>query len=181
MKSDAARELVEAVQYLGWLPEELVPNDQHHNAKLESNIRRIKEGMRAVHLAAGFPHEFWPRSIEYFCVAKNFTTLAPIHPHETEEAKNLKQGWTCYEAANNGEPFEGLRVRLGAVVYYKPSQHVSKPPFEPRTVPGIFAGWRIDSGYKHRKIQLVLAHESLRTKERMLKTHTGAFLGNLCS
>ena len=97
MKSDAAKELVEAVQYLGWLPEEQVPNDQHRNAKLESNIRRIKEGTRAVHLAAGFPHEFWPRRIEYFCVAKNFTTLAPIHPHETEEAQNLKQGWTCYD------------------------------------------------------------------------------------
>ena len=67
---------------------------------------------------------------------------------------------------NNGEPFEGLRVPLGALVYYKPSQHVSKPPFEPRTVPGIFSGWRIDSGYKHRKIQLVLDYESLRANKK---------------
>ena len=175
-KADAAKEWVEAVQYLGWLPEEQVPNDQHH-------MRSWRQTLGAsVHLAAGFPHKSWPRSIEYFCVAKNFTTLAPIHQNETEEAKNLKQGWTCYETANNGEPSEGLRVPLGALVYYKPSQHVSKPPVEPRTVPQRFAGWRIDSGYKHRKIQLVLDYESLRTnQERMWKTHTGAFLGNLCS
>jgi len=78
----------------------------------------------------------------------------------------LKQGWTAYEAANNGEPFEGFRVPLGALVYYKPSQHTSKPAFEARTVPGIFAGWRLDSGYKHKKVHLVLDYENLRTKAK---------------
>ena len=64
VKSDCAQELTEAVKYLGWLPEPGIPNDPFHNAKLESNIRRIKEGVRAIHLAAGFPHELWPRSLE---------------------------------------------------------------------------------------------------------------------
>ena len=166
VKSDCAQELTEAVKYLGWLPEPGIPHDPFHNAKLESNIRRIKEGVRAIHLAAGFPHELWPRSIEYFCVAKSFTTLAAIHPNETDDAKRLKQGWTAYEAANNGEPFEGYRVPLGALVYYKPPSHTSKPAFEARTVPGIFAGWRLDSGYKHKKVHLILDYESLRTKSK---------------
>ena len=87
VKSDSALELTEAVKQLGWLPEPGLPNDPYHNAKLESNIRRIKEGTRAIHLAAGYPHELWPRSIEYFCVAKSFTTLAPIHPNESDEVK----------------------------------------------------------------------------------------------
>ena len=66
MKSDSAQELVEAVKQLDWLPEPGLRNDPYHNAKLESNIRRIKEGTRAIHLAAGFSHKMWPRSIEYF-------------------------------------------------------------------------------------------------------------------
>jgi hypothetical protein len=70
VKSDCAQELTEAVKYLGWLPEPGIPNDPFHNAKLESNIRRIKEGVRAIHLAAGFPHELWPRSVEYFALPK---------------------------------------------------------------------------------------------------------------
>jgi len=94
----------------------------------------------------------WPRSIEYFCIAKSFTTQAPIHLNDTDEVKNLKQGWNCYEAANNGEPFEGLRIPLGALVYYKPPGHANKLAFEPRTLPGIFVGWRLDAGFKHRKI-----------------------------
>ena len=166
VKSDSAQELTEAVKQLGWLPEPGLPNDPYHNAKLESNIRRIKEGTRAIHLAAGFPHELWPRSIEYFCVAKSFTTLAPIHPNEPDEVKRAKQGLTCYEVANGGEPFEGHRVPLGALVYYKPPQHLNRPAFEARTLPGIFVGWRIDAGFKHRKVHLVLDYESVRTNAK---------------
>ena len=157
MKSVAALELTEAVSYLGWLPGG-VPNDPFHNSKLESLIRRTKEGVRAIHLAAGFPHELWPRSVEYFCIAKSFTSLESIHQNETDESKRNKQGWNSHEAANNGEPFEGLRVPLGALIYYKPPKHVDKPAFEARTVPGLFVGWRLDSGYKHKKID----YESVR-------------------
>lgn len=131
--SDSAQELTEAVKQLGWLPELSLPNDPFRNSKLESNIRRVKEGTRAIHLAAGFPHELWPRSVEYFCVAKSFTTLTPIHPNDSDEVKRWKQGLTCYEVANGGEPFEGKRVSLGALVYYKPPHHTNKPAFEART------------------------------------------------
>jgi hypothetical protein len=108
----------------------------------------------------------WPRSIEYFCIAKSFTTQAPIHLNDTDEVKNLKQGWNCYEAANNGEPFEGLRIPLGALVYYTPPGHANKLAFEPRTLPGIVVGWRLDAGFKHRKIHLVLDYENVRCKSK---------------
>ena len=61
VKSDAAGELVEAVKYLGWLPEPGIPHDDFHNSKLERGIRSIKEGSRSILLKAGFPHELWPR------------------------------------------------------------------------------------------------------------------------
>ena len=44
VKTDCATELVEAVKYLGWLPDPGIPNDDYHNAKLERIIRSIKEG-----------------------------------------------------------------------------------------------------------------------------------------
>jgi hypothetical protein len=53
---------------------------------------------------------------------------------------------------------EGLWVPLGALIYYKPPKHVDKPAFEARTVPGLFVGWRLDSGYKHKKMD----YESVR-------------------
>ena len=128
VKSDCANELTDAVKELGWLPSPGVPNDPFHNAKLERAIRSIKEGTRSVHLRAGFPHALWPRSIEYYCTAKAFSTEAPVHPNETEESAAFKKGKTCYEAAHKGEPFEGLRIPLGALVYYKPARHKDLPP-----------------------------------------------------
>ena len=41
VKSDAAGKLVEAVKYLGWLPEPGIPHDDFHNSKLERGIRSI--------------------------------------------------------------------------------------------------------------------------------------------
>ena len=162
VKSDAASELVDAVKALNWLPDPGVPNDPYHNSQLERAVRTIKEGTRSIHLKAGFPHDLWPRSIEYFCTARSFTTAAPVHPNETDESKEWKANKTCYEVANKGEPFEGHRIPLGALVYYKPPQHRDLPAFDPRTYPGIFCGWRMDSGYKFRGVHLVLDYEALR-------------------
>ena len=117
------------LNYLGWLPDPGIPNDDYHNAKLERIIRSTKEGVRSIHLKAGFSHDLWPRSVEYFCVAHSFSTLAPIHPNERDEVKTEKSMLTCYEAANGGSPFTGLRIPLGAWVYYKPPKHRELPAF----------------------------------------------------
>ena len=90
VKTDCAQELTKAVEHLGWLSEPGIENDPYHNAKLESLIRRIKEGTRAIHLKSGLPHAFWPRSIEYFVVAHAITHPCPVHPNETPESKALK-------------------------------------------------------------------------------------------
>ena len=166
VKSDCASEVTEAVKQLGWLPEPGIPNDPFHNAQLERLIRTIKEGTRATHLKAGFPHSLWPHSIEYFCVAKSITTPVPVHPNDAPRVIAYKEGKTCFEAANGGQPFEGHHVPLGALVYYKPPNHKELPAFSARTFPGIFCGWRLDSGYKFRGVHLVLDYEALRTDQK---------------
>ena len=163
VKSDCAQELTEAVKFLGWLPEPGIPNDPFHNAQLERLIRSIKEGTRAAQLAAGFPHALWPRATEYFCVARSFTNPVPVHANDTPETVAFKEGKTCYEAANGGNAFDGHRIPLGALVYYKPPHHKELPAFQPRAIPGIFCGWRMDSGFKFRGVHLVLDYEALRT------------------
>ena len=164
-KSDSAPELVDAIKYLGWLPNPSVPNDEVHNAKLERGIRSIKEGVRAILLKSGLSHEFWPRAIEYFCVAHSFSTQAPTHPNDSDEIKNRKNTENCYEAAV-GETFTGMKLPFGCLVYYKPPKHRELPGFDPRTFPGIFVGWRMDAGFVHKGIHLVLDYESLRTNSK---------------
>ena len=154
-KSDTAAELVEAIKFLGWLPDPSVPNDEVHNAKLERGIRSIKEGVRAILLKSGLSHEFWPRAIEYFCTAHSFTNQAVIHPNDSDETMTIKSTQTCYEAAT-GEVFQGLKLPFGCLVYYKPPKHRELPAFDPRTLPGIFVGWRIDAGYAHKGIHMIL-------------------------
>ena len=165
VKSDTAVELTDAVKYLGWLPDPSVPNDEVNNAKLERGIRSIKEGVRAILLKSGLQHEFWPRAIEYFCTAHSFSNQAVIHPNDSEEVKTKKSTETCYEAAS-GEVFSGLKLPFGCLVYYKPPKHRELAAFEPRTLPGIFVGWRVDAGYLHKGIHLVLDYESLRTNAK---------------
>ena len=165
VKTDCAQELTNAVEHLGWLSDSGIENDPLHNAKLESLIRRIKEGTRAIHLKSGLPHSFWPRSIEYFCVAHAITTPCSVHPNETDEAKKLKEGKTAYEVAV-GEPFVGYRIPFGALVWYKPPKHRELPAFDPRTFPGIFCGWRLDNASKFRGVHLVLDYEAIRTNKK---------------
>ena len=149
VKTDCPLELTKAVEFLGWISESGIANDPLHNAKLESNIRR------SIHLNAGLPHELWPRSIEYFTTAFSFSHKPPVHPNDAEETK-VKGGKTCYEVAHKGEPFEGYRIPLGALVYYKPPRHRELPAFDPRTFPGIFCGWRLDPSFKFRGMHYVL-------------------------
>jgi len=55
-----------------------------------------------------------------------------VHPSDTEETKTFKEGKACYEVANKGDPFEGYRIPLGALVYYKPPKHRELPAFDPK-------------------------------------------------
>ena len=94
------------------------------------------------------------------------SNLAVLHPNESDEVKLEKSLLTCYAAANNGDPFAGWKIPFGALVYYKPPKHRELPSFSARTLPGIFVGWRVDSGFKHQNVHLVLDYDSIRTNAK---------------
>ena len=52
------------------------------------------------------------------------------------------------------------------MVYYKRPKHWELLSFSARTPPGIFVGWRVDSGYKHRNVHLVLDYDSIRANAK---------------
>lgn len=61
------------------------------------------------------------------------------------------------------------KVPLGALVYYKAVAHSAKPAFELRTLPGVFVGWRVDAGFKYRKIFLKIDYETLKFRSKGFK------------
>ena len=137
LKSDAAQELTGAAEALKWLPEPSLPNRWPHNSRLERDVRTVKEAMRSVHYQAGFDHELWPISFRYAAMALNFKQQATYKPEVTQ-----------WEAVS-GEPFNGPQVPLGALVYYRSKE--PRAAHSPNALPGIFAGWRIESGFRYRK------------------------------
>ena len=159
VKADCAEELKGAVEYLGWLPDPSVPNDQIHNPVTERKIRSIKETARAVQLKSGLPHQFWPRSVEYVCAALAVSTNAAIHPNDSDDVKNLKATQNAYEAASGGDAFTGLKLPFGCLVFYKPAAQASRASglrAEDHTAAYSLAG------YNFRGTHLVLDFESLR-------------------
>ncbi len=46
-------------------------------------------------------------------------------------------------------PFDGIRLCFGQLVYYR-RKHPTKKTLEPNMAPGLFWGWRVDSGLRYR-------------------------------
>ena len=89
----------------------------------------------------------------------------PIHPHERDAAGNVldafkhKLKWSCWEAFHDGEPFEGKQPIFGQLVYYVDDK---ADTLQPRTAPGFFVGWRLESGLRYRNTILVYDYELAR-------------------
>ena len=163
VKSDCAPELFSAANHIGWFTDPSLENRFPHNAVMERDIRTFEEITRAVHLASGFTMfpELWPVSCKYASAAYTLTALPPILAHERDtDAAVAKLKQTRYSAAT-GEKFPGPMLALGQLVHYR---KLSSDKFTANAVPGIFAGWRFESGLTYRKVVLVLDYQSLQQK-----------------
>ena len=81
-----------------------------------------------------------------------------------EESENnvqsRRQGKIKYEVIT-GEAFHGVQYPLGALVYHKCK---AEGIAEPTTKPGLFAGWKLESGSKCKEIVHTLDYDSLRMR-----------------
>ena len=163
-KSDAAGELTGAASRLCWTISPSIPRDWPHAAHVEREVRTLKELCRPAHLQAGFSKKMWPISVVYTAKARAFWSPCVIRKHERgTEIEELKTGKTRWEVCT-GEPFLGVKYPLGALVFYRAK---SDGMAAPTTRPGLFAGWRIDSGLRYRNVVQVVDYEAVRARAHL--------------
>ena len=148
IKMDEAQEPKQAAHQVGFVPETSLPNRWPHNALLERDIREEKECCRVVHLQSGLPHEYHTYTV---VTLMTLDRLSIADPEKTQ----------C--EALTREKFDGKRLCFGQLVYYH-KKHPTKRTLEPNMAPGLFLGWRIDSGFRCRYVTLVLDYQEYRTR-----------------
>ena len=151
VKCDEAGELEQGASQAGFIPETSLPNRWPHNALLERDVREEKECCRTIHLQSGLPYEFHTHSYPFACLSMSFDRRAICDESKTQ-----------WEAATKA-PFEGLRLCFGQLMYYR-RKAIGKKTLEPNMAPGLFLGWRIDSGLRYRNVVKVLDYTEFRTR-----------------
>ncbi|CAE6928711.1 GIP [Symbiodinium sp. CCMP2592] len=153
-KSDNARELLAACATLGFTSEPSLERRWPHNSVLEREIRTIEECTRALHIAAGFQlHSgLWVHTVRYAA-----HTINLFHPAVGIEG--------CRYANAIGSEFGGMKLQLGQLVYYR-LDPANREKFQASAAPGVFAGWRFDSGpSSFREVYYVLDYGKLKNRE----------------
>ena len=163
VKSDAAGEITGAVRDLGWHAEPSLANCWPHNVRHETWIRCLKSIHRANMLQGGAPVRAWDAASSYAAIAYAFSAPAPILPYEKDAAGNTlpgnpKIGKSCWEA-HTGTPFDGPLQPFGRLCYYLDTD---THPLLPQTSPGIFCGWRLESGMRYRGALQICDYELAR-------------------
>ena len=151
VKCNEAGELEQGASQAGFIPEISLPNRWPHNALLERDVREEKECCRTIHLQSGLPYEFHTHSYPFACLTMSFDRKSPKDEEKTQ-----------WEAATKA-PFEGMRLCFGQLMYYR-RKAVGKKTLEPNMAPGLFLGWRIDSGLRYRNVVKVLDYTEYRTR-----------------
>ena len=151
IKMEEAQELEQAAHQVGFIPETSLPNRWPHNALLERDVREEKECCRVVHLQSGLPYEYHTYSYPYACLSMSFDRPSIADPEKIQ-----------WEALTR-EKFDGKRLCFGQLVYYR-KKHPTKRTLEPNMAPGLFLGWRIDSGFRYRYVTRILDYQEYRTK-----------------
>ncbi|CAE7214446.1 unnamed protein product, partial [Symbiodinium sp. KB8] len=151
VKTDCDRSLTAAISQVGWAQEPSLQNRWPHNAQLERHIRTLEETTRASHLGAGFHllQDLWPISVAYAANALNIV--------------KWKGEQTFYELAT-GAPFYGPRLALGRLVHYRVHDATKRGKFDASTLPGVFAGWKLDAASVYKGVVYVLDYNKLRTR-----------------
>ncbi|CAE6921679.1 RE1 [Symbiodinium sp. CCMP2592] len=151
VKTDCDRSLTSAISQVGWAQEPSLQNRWPHNSQLERHIRTLEETTRASHLGAGFHllQGLWPVSVAYAANALNIV--------------KWKGETTFYELAT-GTPFGGPRLALGRLVHYRVHDASKREKFDASTLPGVFAGWKLDAASVYKGVVYVLDYNKLRSK-----------------
>ena len=167
-RTDCDAALVNAIEATGMTPNPSLENRWPHNVRLERFHRTLKSAARAALLQAGFPCDAWDLALPYAAVALGFTQMAPLLDWEKDangaplEECVAKSRMSCYEC-HTGSPWTGLDAVFGQLVFYL-TRAVDLHPVDERTRPGLFIGWRLEAGMRHRDQLFVADFDGVRSR-----------------
>ena len=148
--SDSAPSFEAAMRELGIPLDKSLPGRSVTNSIAERNNLFILDTASTCLLHARLPACFWPYAVEYVSHALNIERLVD---------------GSSWEKMHK-EVFKGKMIPFGAKVNFKPSEaRKSEAPskFSPRSSPGIFAGYELNSGMKWGRKMLVWSLEVMST------------------
>ena len=120
LHSDNAPELEACARKIGLVPDPTVP--YRKTAVINRKIRTLEDCTRCCLVQVGNHSSLWPLAIEYSASAMTLEVWNKIHDHD----------------------FLGLTFPFGSLVHYRPNVQNSK--LGAKTSPGLFLGWRLESG-----------------------------------
>eukprot|EP00435_Cladocopium_sp_Y103_P031652 s4552_g8.t1 len=132
--SDMAPQFKEAMKVLRIPIDYSLAGKTKHNSLTERNNQFLLVATTTCMLEAGIPPCFWKYAIR--CVSH----LLNIEPNDEEVSAWCKL---------HGEEFKGKMIPFGALVFFKPSGARAveqKHKFDPKGIPGVFAGYELAPG-----------------------------------
>ena len=78
--SDCSKEIRKATEDIGALHWTSTPHRPQSTSLMERQVRILADGVRAILLHSGFPHNFWPLAATYFCSALNLAEANGVLP-----------------------------------------------------------------------------------------------------
>ena len=133
--SDVAPEFVAAMSELRIPLDHSLPGMPKNNSLAERTNQEIINPVATALLHAGLPAQYWPFALN--CV---------VHNLNIEDVEG--DGQSAWKSMT-GEDFKGKAIPFGAKVYFKPTDTREKSyshKFDPKGIPGIFAGYTITVG-----------------------------------
>ena len=114
-KSDAAKEITNAVKDFGWHADPSVANVWPHITVHERWHLAVKNCTRCSRYQSGFNEKCWDHAVIYTGIALSITKKAPIldwerdpsRPGGLKEYAGRKLHQTCWEAHHGGKEFTG--------------------------------------------------------------------------
>ena len=76
MYTDGAPELLSSLDAMGVSHDQSMPGRSVTNSVAERTNRHVLEGARSLLMHAGFPAQYWPYAVEYFCLMCNVTRFS---------------------------------------------------------------------------------------------------------
>ena len=137
--SDKARQFVKGMEALKIPFDHALPGRPSTNSLAERNNQFVIATTTTCLLEAGLPACFWKFAIRCICHLLN------VEPGEDDVSAWCKL---------HGAEFKGDKIPFGALVYFKPSgarANEQAHKFDPKGIPGLFAGYEIAPGVNWRR------------------------------